>query len=108
MSEEKEYPSLFEQGKNLAEFSFELIKRALMSEALLVSDEVQSQRMQICTSCEKYDKLQDRCVECGCFIQPKTRYALDSCPLHKWKESNIDWMNGKFDTIIGDIEKNES
>mgnify|MGYP003346840499 CR=1 FL=1 len=106
MNEKKEYPSLFEQGKNLAEFSFELVKNALNTGALLVSDEVQSQRMEVCKSCEKYDETQNRCVECGCFLEHKTRFSLDSCPLNKWGESKEDWMKEKFDTLMGDMEKN--
>ena len=108
MSENKNYPSLFQQGKNLAEFSFELVKHALTSGALQVSDEVQQQRMEICRSCEEYDESQVRCMKCGCFLEPKTRFALDSCPSGKWEESNEDWMNGKFDTVMGDMKKDES
>lgn len=106
MSEKKEYPSLFEQGKNLAEFSFELVKNALNTGALLVSDEVQNQRMEVCRSCEKYDETQNRCKECGCFLEHKTKFSLDSCPLDKWGESKEDWMKEKFDTLMGDMEKN--
>jgi len=40
MSEEKQYPSLPEQGKNLASFSFEILKKALRGEALTVSEEI--------------------------------------------------------------------
>jgi len=108
MSEKQDYPSLFQQGKNLAEFSFEVIKKALMTGALQVSDEVQNKRMEICKSCEKYDESQNRCIQCGCFLEPKTRFALDSCPLNKWEESREDWMNEKFDALIGDMKKNES
>ena len=53
MSEKQNYPSLFQQGKNLAEFSFELIKKALETGALQVSDEVKNQRLEICRKCEK-------------------------------------------------------
>ena len=52
MSEEKQYPSFLEQGKNLADFSFDLIKKALKSEALFVSPKVQEERMSVCRSCE--------------------------------------------------------
>lgn len=108
MSENQNYPSLFQQGKNLAEFSFEVVKHALMTGALQVSDEVQNQRMELCKSCDEYDETQIRCMKCGCFLESKTRFALDSCPLGKWTESNKDWMNGKFDDMIGDMNKNES
>ncbi len=107
MSEQKDYPSLLEQGKNLAEFSFELIKKAVQTGALQVSDEIKNQRLEICRQCEKYDEKQVRCTECGCFLEGKASFSLDSCPLGKWKESNKDWMNEKFDSVIEDMKKNE-
>jgi hypothetical protein len=108
MSDEKEYPSLVQQGKNLAEFSFELIKNALTTGALHVSDEVKNQRLEICRKCDKYDPEQIRCIECGCFLEHKAQFSLDSCPLGKWGESNEDWMNEKFDALIENMKKNES
>lgn len=107
MSEKQDYPSLLQQGKNLAEFSFELIKKALETGALQVSDEVKNQRLEICRKCEKYDSEQIRCTECGCFLEYKAGFSLDSCPLEKWGESKKDWMDGKFNTLIDGMEKNE-
>lgn len=108
MSEKKHYPSFLKQGKNLAEFSFELIKNAIETGALHVSDEVKNQRLEICRACDKYDPEQIRCIECGCFLEHKAGFSLDSCPLGKWKESNKDWINEKFNTLLDDMEKNES
>ena len=108
MSEEKNYPSLFNQGKNLAEFSFELIKKAMQGDALEVSAEIKNQRMEICQKCDKYDAEQVRCIECGCYLEIKTSFSLDSCPLEKWGESDKDWMEEKFNALMEDIEKNES
>jgi len=108
MFENKEYPSLFQQGKNLAEFSFELIKNAIQTGALQVSEEVKNQRLEICRACDKYDAGQIRCIECGCFLEAKTGFSLDSCPLGKWKESKTDWINEKFGDLIENMEKNES
>ncbi len=105
MSEEKQYPSLVEQGKNLAGFSFELVKQAIRGGALVVSDKVQNERMEICKSCEKYDESENRCMQCGCWLEPKTKFALDSCPLGKWKETDEDWMNGKYEELLENINK---
>jgi len=107
MTDEKEYPSLLQQGKNLAEFSFELVKNAIRTGAFQVSDEVKNQRMEICRNCEKYDADQIRCIECGCFLESKVSFSLDSCPLEKWTESNKDWMDEKFDAVIKGMEENE-
>ena len=69
MSEENHYPSLAEQGKNLASFSFEILKKALRGEALTVSPEVKNQRLEICRNCDEYDAEQIRCMNCGCMLE---------------------------------------
>lgn len=100
MSEEKQYPSFLEQGKNLADFSFDLIKKALRSEALFVSPKVQEERMSVCRSCEFYDEKEIRCTQCGCWLEAKTKFSLDSCPLQKWDISREDWVNTNFDKLL--------
>ena len=104
---EKQYPSLSEQGKNLAKFSFDLIKNALQSGALMVSEEIKTQRLEICKSCEWYDdnNEQSKCKKCGCFVIPKVSFAIDSCPANKWGENLDDWTNGKFDEIMKKTEE---
>jgi hypothetical protein len=99
-----DYPSLPEQGKNLAKFAFEVVKNAMQSEALFVSDEVRESRLETCRSCEYYDASQIRCKHCGCFLEHKARFALDSCPIDKWVESDTDWMNGKYDEVLESMQ----
>jgi hypothetical protein len=99
-----DYPSLPEQGKNLAKFAFEVVKNAMQSEALFVSDEVRESRLEMCRSCEYYDDSQIRCRHCGCFLEHKARFALDSCPIDKWVESDTDWMNGKYDEVLESMQ----
>lgn len=99
-----DYPSLPEQGKNLAKFTFELVKQALSSNALLVSEEVKQQRLEICKTCEFYDESQVRCKHCGCFLQQKAGFALDSCPIQKWSVSDQDWVNGQFDQVMNKVQ----
>jgi len=99
---ENEYPSLPDQGKNLAKFTFEIVKKALANggASLLVSENIQRERLKICKACPKYDDLQHRCKECGCHLGNKVKFALDSCPLGKWAESNTDWVNEEYEHII--------
>ena len=85
-----DYPSLPEQGKNLAKFTFEVVKQAFSSNALFVSPEVKQQRLDICKQCEYYDPNQVRCKHCGCFLDHKTNFLLDSCPIDKWSVSDSD------------------
>lgn len=108
MQEEHSYPSLPEQGTNLAKFSFELLKRAFQGQALTVSQEVKENRLSICRTCEWYDSEQTRCKHCGCYLEEKARFALDSCPIGKWKESSEDWDNGRFEELMKQMESSSS
>ena len=98
-----DYPSLPEQGKNLAKFAFEVVKNAMQSEALFVSDEVKESRLTICRTCEYYDETQVRCKHCGCMLEHKAKFALDSCPIDKWNVSDTDWMNGNYEKVLESI-----
>lgn len=105
MTEEHSYPSLPDQGKNLAKFTFQLVKKALQGGALMVSPEVKEQRLETCRTCEWYDPDQVRCKHCGCFLEEKATFALDSCPIGKWTESAEDWENGRFDELVKELEE---
>ena len=109
MTENSKYPSLFEQGKNLANFSLDLIKHIHSNpdKFITVSDETYRERMSICKSCDKYDEFDNRCSECGCFLPAKARIILDSCPLEKWSTDVGSWEN-KFDEIVKEIDGNNS
>lgn len=93
MTEEKKYPSLPEQGKNLAKFAWDLLNYITDNEekVLFVKDEVYKERVTICRSCEKFDELENRCVECGCYVPAKAKMILDSCPLEKWAADSQSW-----------------
>ena len=107
MSEEQKYPSLGEQAKNLAKYSWDLIKyvHENNSTVLSVSDEVYRERMTICKSCDKYDEFDNRCRQCGCFLPPKAKMILDSCPLDKWKSDTNGWEE-KFNEVIENLDNN--
>lgn len=104
---EKQYPSLPEQGNNLAKFSFDLIKNALHGGALNSSVEVQSERLEICKTCDFYDGIQVRCKECGCFLHPKVSFALSTCNIGKWSEDRSTWENEKFEGIMKKTEEEQ-
>lgn len=50
------------------------------------SDPEQEKRLSICRECDKYihNEGNSRCAECGCFLNIKTSWAGESCPLKKW------------------------
>jgi hypothetical protein len=103
-----DYPSLPEQGKNLAKFAFDVVKSAMQSGPLLVSDEVKEERLTICRTCSYYDETQVRCKHCGCMLEQKARFALDSCPIGSWKESDTDWVNGEYDKVLESLQPDET
>lgn len=105
---EQQYPPIHKQASSLAKFTFQIIKKALHSEALHVSDEVYEERLKECRSCEYFDPEQTRCRQCGCYLEQKARFALDSCPIHKWDESDIDWTQKNFDDVLDRIQNPEN
>ena len=107
MSDEKEYPSLGEKAKNLANFSWELVQYITQNRdaVLFVSDDVYKERTEICRSCEKYNEFENMCNECGCYIPAKAKIILDSCPLSKWSADKDAWET-KFNKIAEDIDNN--
>lgn len=67
-------------------FTQSLIKHA-SSGFVNASNTIQQERLAICQSCEKYDNSNPSnptCNECGCFLNIKTSWASESCPLKKW------------------------
>ncbi len=108
MSDEKQYPSIGQQAKNLANFSWDLIKyiHENHNTVLFVSDDVYKERTQICKSCERFDDMENKCMECGCYIPGKARIILDSCPLNKWSADENSWQE-KFEDITNKLDKKE-
>ena len=106
MTEENQNPSLVEKAKNLANFSWELLKYLGNSDekVLFVSDEIYAERVKICRSCEKINELENTCRECGCYIPAKAKVILDSCPLKKWDADKSGWED-KFAEIQKNIDK---
>lgn len=49
-----------------------------------VSEELRTERMNICLSCEKLYKPTTTCKACGCFMSAKTWMPRQACPLGKW------------------------
>jgi hypothetical protein len=109
MSEEKQYPSLGKQVKNLAQFSWDLVQYIHKSQGdpLTVPDEVVEERVKICQKCEWYDAAQHRCKNCGCYLAAKTRFSLESCPIGAWSATESEWMEN-FDELVQKIQSEEN
>ena len=85
---QKEYPSLLQMTKNAINAGIDFIKDGGQT----VDEEEQKRRISICTgnaeagipACPAYDKEQNRCRECGCFLNWATTVNSKHCPLNKW------------------------
>jgi hypothetical protein len=86
---EQEFPSLIEQGKNLAKSATEVIKTSIKGTPLFAPHEVQKERWDICNQCEFINKELNRCTACGCNLNMKISYSGVSCPKEKWQA----WTN---------------
>jgi len=49
-----------------------------------VDDVTFTKRIEICKSCDQYDANQNRCNNCGCFLNIKASWNSEKCPLNKW------------------------
>jgi hypothetical protein len=70
--------------KNLAETAINTVKIAATGESIKVSDEEANSRKNICNSCPFFNKAQERCNKCGCYMAIKTYLKASNCPIGKW------------------------
>lgn len=79
----KNPPNLIDKIVNLTNSTVKHFKNGFIN----VSNLIQQERLAICQKCEKYDNSNPSsptCNECGCFLNIKTSWASESCPLKKW------------------------
>ena len=92
MTEKKsEFPSLVEQGKNLAKSIKNIAKDAIEGNSIFVPENIKKKRLGICKKCEflyksVIDESKNRCTLCGCFVAAKTGFSVEQCPAKKWKQ----------------------
>ena len=75
----KNYPSLGQQAKNLAQTAADVARNPRW-----VDDTEFERRMTLCRACPLYDKTQNRCRKCGCKLKGKARFKAGKCPIQKW------------------------
>jgi hypothetical protein len=85
-TEERKYPVMNEQTRNLALSVLKQMKDTASTGQILASQEVKEQRLSTCYTCEYYDVDDRRCRACGCFISTKVTMSANSCPKHKWEK----------------------
>lgn len=83
----EEFPTIKEQGKSLAKFTFEVVKDGVFNLSpgeVFASDELKKERLDICKKCEYYSMRQNRCKHCGCWLEHKVKFKVSECPIYKW------------------------
>jgi len=84
----EEFPSIKEQGKNLAKFTIQVVKDSVLDLSaptnMFASDELKEERMSICKKCEYYSARQVRCKQCGCWLVQKVKFTSSTCPIERW------------------------
>ena len=78
------YPTFFEQIKNLSALAGGVSKDLLQNQEVFVPEEKQTERLNICATCEHYESNDKRCKLCGCFMEAKVKFVSSSCPVLKW------------------------
>ena len=73
-------PSLLDKTKNFVG----AVSRFAMSGFETVDSETKNSRLEICNSCDRMNKENRTCLECGCFLDIKTGWATEKCPIGKW------------------------
>lgn len=57
---------------------------AFVANPTTVTKEEYEARLTVCSSCDKYDDVGNRCGVCGCYLALKAKGAAFHCPLKKW------------------------
>jgi len=79
-----DYPDFWEQIEGFKKFAESVNQGAKEGKGVLVPEEVSKLRLEECGRCDYYDKQQNRCRKCGCYMKVKVKFVNTSCPVGKW------------------------
>ena len=79
-----DYPDFWEQIEGFKKFAESVDQGAKEGKGVLVPEEVSKLRLEECGRCDYYDKQQNRCRKCGCYMKVKVKFVNTSCPIGKW------------------------
>lgn len=54
-----------------------------------VAEGVKAERLSICKTCEHYTH-HGQCMQCGCYMPLKVRFAGSECPINKWSAEDAE------------------
>jgi hypothetical protein len=77
-------PSIPQMARNLGQDIVKTVKSVAAGNAINADSQEANQRKSICNTCEFFNKAQDRCTKCGCFMAVKVYIKASNCPIGKW------------------------
>ena len=69
---------------NVVKTLVQVANGAIHGQAVAVSDEEKTRRMEICRACDQFKADTQRCMKCGCFMTYKSRLSAGKCSIGKW------------------------
>jgi hypothetical protein len=78
------FPSVPRMVANLGGEIINNVKSVAAGNSLKTDDAEANNRKNICNSCEFFNKAQERCTKCGCFMAVKVYLKASHCPIGKW------------------------
>lgn len=61
-----------------------IVSSQFHKQAILVSEQVQQNRIDICEVCEFFERDSRQCSRCYCFVDLKSGLATEKCPAGFW------------------------
>jgi hypothetical protein len=77
-------PNMFQMAGNLVSTASNVVRSVADGNSITVESEEANRRKNICNGCEFFNKAQERCSKCGCFMAVKAYIKAASCPVGKW------------------------
>lgn len=81
---QQKYPTITKMVKNFGNDVLKNVKSVAAGNPLTSDDIEANRRKSICNKCEFFNKNQERCTKCGCFMAVKVYLKASSCPIGKW------------------------
>ena len=73
-------PSLAKKAMNLANSTVKHVSTGMAQ----AEKKEREKRLEICVSCDRYNAEDKTCLECGCYLEIKTKWASEACPIGLW------------------------
>jgi hypothetical protein len=83
-SNKPNFPSIGQMTKNIGSDFVKNVQSVAAGNSLIAEDAEGNRRKSICNGCEFFNKEQDRCTKCGCYMAVKAYLKASSCPIGKW------------------------